>query len=179
MSSRYCALWLGSLLVTGLPGVSMAQSADSAQVRVVSAQSHASELSGVSYDTAGYDAKALRLETHMGDFRILRGVDGPVVAKISLFARPDMAALVAPSENAMREGREFNRNYRPGMAAGIVGTAIFAFSLVASSTVGDNWGYTAGTIGGGALMVYGAVRLDRAYSSLSKSIWWYNRDLKK
>jgi hypothetical protein len=115
----------------------------------------------------------------MGEYRIVRGIEGPVVGKIGLFTRPDMASLVAPSENAMREGREFNRNHGPGMLAGITGAAIFAFSVAASKAAGPNWGLTTGTVGGAMLMLYGAIRLDEAYSALSKSIWWYNRDLKK
>jgi hypothetical protein len=115
----------------------------------------------------------------MGEYRIVRGLDGPVVGKIGLFTRPDVASLVAPSENAMKEGREFNRNHGPGMLAGITGAGIFAFSLAASKAAGPNWVLTTGTVGGAMLMLYGAVRLDKAYSALSKSIWWYNRDLKK
>lgn len=135
---------------------------------------------GVTGDSSGsYDARALRIETQMGEYRIVRGLEGPVVGKIGLFSRPDISALVAPSENAMREGREFNRNHGPGMLAGITGAAIFTFSVAASSAAGPNWGLTTGTVGGAMLMLYGAVRLDKAYSALSKSIWWYNRDLKK
>ena len=34
-------------------------------------------------------------------------------------------------------------------------------------------------VGGVMLMVYGGQRLDMASEALSKSLWWYNRDLKK
>lgn len=176
---RGMAVWLGCLMVAVSPAILAAQTPSPDQGRAVSGAVTTPVTAGVAIDPDSYDAKALRLETHMGDFRIVRGLDGPVVGKIGLFSRPDLASLVAPSENAMKEGREFNRNHGPGMAAGITGMVVFAFSLAASSAAGTNWGLTAGTIGGGALMVYGAVRLDKAYSSLSKSIWWYNRDLKR
>jgi hypothetical protein len=173
------AVWLGCLGLGAVPSLLAAQAPGPEQPRVVAGSIATPATTGAASDPDSYDSQALRLETHMGDFRIVRGLDGPVVGKIGLFSRPDLASLVAPSENAMREGREFNRNHGPGMAAGITGMVVFAFSLAASSAAGTNWALTAGTIGGSALMVYGAVRLDKAYSSLSKSIWWYNRDLKR
>jgi hypothetical protein len=178
MWSRLSAVGLGCLLAVATPAVASSQAARVEQ-SAAAAQNVSGIVSGRADTTNSYDTKALRFETHMGDFRIVRGVDGPVVGKIGLFSRPDLLALLAPSENAMREAREFNHNFRPGMTAGIVGSVVFAVSLAASSAAGSNWGLTAGALGGGALMIYGGVRLDKAYSSLSKSIWWYNRDLKK
>jgi hypothetical protein len=35
------------------------------------------------------------------------------------------------------------------------------------------------TIAGVSLITYGGWRLGNAYRALSKSVWWYNRDLKK
>ena len=35
------------------------------------------------------------------------------------------------------------------------------------------------TIAGVALITYGGWRLGNAYRALSKSIWWYNRELKR
>jgi hypothetical protein len=130
-------------------------------------------------DSDSYDAKALRLETHKGDFRIVRGLEGPVVAKIGFFSRPDVVSLVSPSENAMREARNFARDRGPGTVAAVAGLLVTGVSLAASHASGSNWGLVTATTGGVVLMLYGGVRLDNAYSSLSKSIWWYNRDLKK
>jgi hypothetical protein len=179
MSPRVSAFWLG-LIATAIPAFATAQAAHSGEKAAEPAFRFVDPAPGVTGDSSGsYDTKALRIETQMGEYRIVRGLEGPVVGKIGLFSRPDVAALVAPSENAMREGREFNRNHGPGMLAGITGAAIFAFSLAASNAAGPNWGLTTGTVGGAMLMLYGAIRLDKAYSALSKSIWWYNRDLKK
>lgn len=179
MSPRAFAFCFG-LIITAIPVVAIAQAANSGERGADPAFRSVVTAPDVTGDSSGsYDAKALRIETQMGEFRIVRGLEGPVVGKIGLFSRPDISALVAPSENAMREGREFNRNHGPGMLAGITGAAIFTFSVAASSAAGPNWGMTTGTVGGAMLMLYGAVRLDKAYSALSKSIWWYNRDLKK
>lgn len=178
MAGLFSAVCAASILTAALPKVAFAQDEHSERARTDGSGSVL--ISSVKADTLeSYDVKALRLETHMGEFRIVRGINGPVVGKIGLFSRPDMAALVAPSENALREGREFNRNHGPGMAAGVAGMVVFATSLAASHAAGTNWGLTAATVGGGALMVYGGIRLDKAYSSLSKAIWWYNRDLIK
>jgi hypothetical protein len=176
--SRFAVCFAG-LLVLGIPE-SLWSQADASQRRREDAAIPSVVVSGVGRDTLrSYDENALRVETRMGEFQIVRGLNGPVVGKIGMFSRPDVAPLVAPSERAMSEGREFNRNHGPGMAAGLAGMVIFATSVASSSIAGTTWGSTAGMVAGGVLTMYGAVRLDKAYSSLSKAIWWYNRDLKK
>jgi hypothetical protein len=51
----------------------------------------------------------------------------------------------------------------------------FAFDINSD----PNWAITAGEVTGAALAIYGSRRLDISYRALSKSIWWYNRDLRK
>lgn len=160
MPSLLLASCVGLALIAELPVVSIAQENREAHARA-------------------YDSLALRVETHMGEFRIIRGLNGPEVGHIGMFTRVNLEPLVASSENAAREAREFNRHHGPGMLAGVTGLVIFGVAAAASSVADTNWGLTAATVGGGALMIYGAVRLDKAYSSLSKAIWWYNRDLKE
>ena len=178
MSRPVSAFWFG-LVAAASPALAFGQAGNPGEKGPVAGGRFEATSLGVAGDSSAYDARALRIETQMGEYRIVRGLEGAVVGKIGLFTRPDVAALVAPSENAMREGREFNRNHGPGMLAGITGAAILTFSLAASRAAGPNWGLTTGTVGGAMLMLYGATRLDKAYSALSKSIWWYNRDLKK
>jgi hypothetical protein len=179
MSGLISAVCLASILTAALPTIGTAQEDHAVPARTEGPGSVSVNTSVRADTTDSYDSNALRLETHMGEFRIVRGINGPVVGKIGIFSRPDMAQLVAPSENALHEGREFNRNHGPGMAAGVAGMVVFATAIAASHAAGPNWGLTAATVGGGALMVYGGIKLDRAYSSLSKAIWWYNRDLRK
>ena len=125
-----------------------------------------------------YDSNALRLDSKFGDVRIVRGVDGPVVGRIGVFRGSDVAKIVETSPRAVTEAREFQRNYRPG-------TIIFGLGLVSLgvttgiSQIHDlNRGITTGlmltTFG---LLTYGGGRLEHAYNALSRSIWWYNRDL--
>ena len=130
-------------------------------------------------DTTSYDASALRVESHFGDLRIVRGVSGPTVASIGTFRKVDLAKLVAPSENAVKEAREFERNQRRGSLAAMVGGIIVGTAIAVSTRNQPSWGLVSAEVGGTGLLVYGALRLNRAYNALSRSIWWYNRDLKR
>lgn len=177
MPSFLLSICIGLALIAELPTVSIAQ--PNRESQPVEPVTRVAVPPGRAADSVGaYDSLALRLETHMGEFRIIRGLNGPEVGHIGMFTRVNLEPLVAPSANATREAREFNRNHGPGMLAGVTGLVIFGVAAAASSVSNANWGLTAATAGGGALMIYGAVRLDKAYSSLSKAIWWYNRDLK-
>ena len=127
-----------------------------------------------------YDSLALRLETSWFEDRIIRGLNGPVVGHIGMYRSVNLAPLVASSKNATREAREFNRNYGVATRAGVAGLVIFGVAYVAERVADPgNLGLIAATIGGGGLMFYGTVRMEKAYNSLSKAIWWYNRDLKR
>jgi hypothetical protein len=127
-----------------------------------------------------YDEGALRIEGHRGDMRIVRGVQGTVLASISGFRTPDVVKLVSPSEKAMFEARSFAHDYGPGSWLTAFGIAAFGAGIGTSRIHDLNSSVPIGlTIGGAALMVYGGGRLQHAYNALSRSIWWYNRDLKK
>jgi hypothetical protein len=134
---------------------------------------------GQSDTTGSYDANALRVESHWGDLRIVRGVDGPVVGKIGAFSSVDLAKLVAPSENAVKEAREFNRNHGPGALASAVGAIMIGVSIAFADNNDPSWGLISTEVVGAGLVIYGGIRLNRAFNALSKSLWWYNRDLKR
>jgi hypothetical protein len=128
----------------------------------------------------GYDENALRIEGHRGDMRIVRGAQGTVLAHINGFRTADVAKVVSASEQAMAEARIFSRDYGPG--SWITGLGIVAMgAAIGTSQIHDiNRAIPTGlTIGATALLVYGGGRLQNAYNALSRSIWWYNRDLKK
>ena len=126
-----------------------------------------------------YDTNALRVESRFGDFRIVRGVDGVVVGRLGTFSRLDLTKVVAPSENALTEAREFNRNYGPGTLASAIGAIALRVSLAVASNNDASWGLISAEVAGSGLLLYGGIRLNRAFNALSRSIWWYNRDLKK
>ena len=134
---------------------------------------------GAQADTLSYDAHALRLESHFGDIRIVRGISGPVVATVGTFHSVDLVKIVGASENATREARAFERDQRPGVIASLVGGLIVGTAIAVSTTNKPSWGLVSAELVGAGLVFYGGARLNRAYNSLSKSIWWYNRDLRR
>lgn len=129
--------------------------------------------------TGGYDANALRVESHFGDLRIVRGVNGPAVASVGTFRTVNLVKLVAPSENAVKEAREFERNQRPGSIASLLGVIVVGTSVAVSTRNDPSWGLVSAEVAGAGLLFYGGIRLNRAYNALSRSIWWYNRDLRR
>jgi hypothetical protein len=133
----------------------------------------------LSAQRSNYDAGALRLDSRFGDVRIVRGVDGPVVAKIGFFGGSDVARVVEQSPNAVTEAREFQKNYRPGTVVLALGLATLGATVGVSQIHDVDRGVTAGlSIATVGLIAYGGHRLERAYNALARSIWWYNRDLK-
>jgi hypothetical protein len=127
-----------------------------------------------------YDDSALRLEGHLGDVRIVRGAQSIVLGRIGVFRGVDVAKLVSRSEQATAEARQFSHDYGPGTWLAALGIATLGGAIGASQIHDLNRGITTGlTIAGTALIVYGGGRLENAYNALSRSIWWYNRDLKR
>jgi F420-dependent methylenetetrahydromethanopterin dehydrogenase len=126
-----------------------------------------------------YDDNALRVEGQRGDFRIVRGTEGTLVGKIGVFRGVDVTKLVASSEKATIEAKTFVRDYKPGVLLLSLGIATLGASIGVSDILDINRGIPAGLmLVGTGLIVYGAGRLENAYNALSRSIWWYNRDLK-
>jgi len=131
-------------------------------------------------DSSEYDRRALRFETYRGTIRILQGTDGVVVGKTTWFRRLDLASIVAPSEQALSESAEFNRNRTPGMWLLTLGILTMAGDAIAVQAMHHPAPVTHVVgIAGLMLTAYGAERLDKASEALSKSLWWYNRDLRK
>src|SRR4051812_38351803 len=103
-----------------------------------------------------YDESALRIEGHRGDMRIVRGVEGTVLAHIGGFRTPDVVKLVSPSEKAMIEAKTFTHDYGPASWITAAGIAAFGAGIGVSRIHDANPGISIGlTVGGTALMVYG------------------------
>jgi hypothetical protein len=128
---------------------------------------------------SSYDTSALRLEGHGGDLRIVRGVQGTVVAHIGGFRTPDVSAIVSPSEKAMVEAKSFAHDYGPGNWTAAVGIVAVGAAIGVSRMHDGNTSLPTGlAVSGAALILYGGTRIQSAYNALTRSIWWYNRDLK-
>ena len=126
-----------------------------------------------------YDENALRVDQRRGTISIVRGVSETVVARIGAFRRVDIARIVSPSANAVAEAKMFERDYRPGTWLASLGIATLGAAIGSSRIAHLNQAIPTGlTIAGMGLITYGGWRLGNALRALSKSIWWYNRDLK-
>ena len=127
--------------------------------------------------TRGYDAQALRFESSWGSGRIIRGADGPVVGNVGWFRSFNVEKLVASSPSARAEARVYQtNNFRGSVVAGI-GAASIAIGVVVAANRTGNASTPILIIGGLGAMAWGAQHVNIAYSALSRSLWWYNRDL--
>jgi hypothetical protein len=124
-----------------------------------------------------YDARALRLESSWGHARILRGVDGLVVGRTGIFNTVNVEQIVAGSSRAETEAKLFRASHRPGALAAAVGAVTFTVGLIAATNNANSAATPMLMIAGAGGMFWGARQLNTAYASLSRAIWWYNRDL--
>lgn len=127
--------------------------------------------------TRGYDGQALRFESSWGSVRVIRGADGPVVANIGWFRSFDVEKLVAASPPALAEARIYKTNNFRGSVVTSVGAAAAAIGIVVVANSSNNASSPILIIGGVGAMAWGAQHFHAAYSALSRSLWWYNRDL--
>ncbi|MFN2637020.1 MAG: hypothetical protein ABR585_08340 [Gemmatimonadaceae bacterium] len=130
--------------------------------------------------TSSYNDNALRVESHFGDARLVRGEQGILVGKLGNFRVIDLASIVKSSPNAVVEAKKFQKDYLPGAMFAGLGLAAFGAYLGVSRIPDVNGLITYGLwMGGLTLIVYGGGRMHNAYNALSRSIWWYNHDLAK
>ena len=129
---------------------------------------------------SSYDENALRVESRLGDLQIVRGIQGTVVARAGVFHGPKVADLVSQSDQALAEAKVFERNYEPGQAFAALGIATLGAAIGASRIQDVNAAIpSALTAASFILIAYGGSKLESAYRALSRSIWFYNRDLKR
>lgn len=129
---------------------------------------------------SSYDESALRVENRLGDLQIVRGIQGTVVARSGVFHGPKVANLVSQSEKALADARVFERDYEPGQSAIALGIAVLGAAIGVSRIQDINAAIPSGLTAASFLLIaYGGSKLESAYRALSRSIWFYNRDLKR
>ena len=128
-------------------------------------------------DSARYDGQALRYESSWGNARIIRGADGPLVGTAGWFRSFDVERLVATSAPARAEARVYKTNVFRGSVIGSIGAAATAVGIVVTANGSSNASSPILIIGGVGAMLWGAQHFNIAFSALSRSLWWYNRDL--
>lgn len=179
MKSRVLRALLISALVNG--GTAGAQTIGHAAPTVAAPGSGTAIVSGrtvaASDSSRGYDAQALRFETHWGSADIIRGADGPVIGTVGWFRDFDVEKLVASSPQAVIEARAFKTNNFRGSLVGGLGALTLAVGTVVTANSSNNAASPILIIAGAGAMMWGAQHLNAGYSKLSRAFWWYNRDL--
>lgn len=150
------------LLVLILAGLSSATGAQSTEQERVAAAA------------CTYDRCALRIEGR----NILQGREGRRVARFRLFGTPQITPHVASSDSALAYARFFEHEDPRGRLLVSIGALTAIVALELDRQRGDfptAWAAVAGV--GAGVEIWGVIKSQRATRALSKSIWWYNRDL--
>ena len=127
--------------------------------------------------TRAYDGQALRYESYWGNAKIIRGADGPVVGTAGWFRSFDLEKLVAPSPSALVEARRYNTNNFRGSVVGSIGAATTLIGILVTANGSNNASSPVLIVAGVGTMAWSAQHFRIAYSALSRSLWWYNRDV--
>ena len=119
---------------------------------------------------------ALRYESSWGSADIIRGADGPVVGTVGWFRDFDVAKLVESSPRAVAEAKNFQTNNFRGSLVSTLGVTTMAVGIVVSANSSNNAASPILIIGGAGAIGWGLQHINIGYRSLSKALWWYNRD---
>jgi hypothetical protein len=125
----------------------------------------------------GYDGRALRYESYLGRGRIIRGADGPLIGTVGWFSSFDVEKLVATSPSARAEARVYKTNNLRGSVVTSIGAAATVIGVAVTANRSNNASSPILIIGGLGAVAWGAQHFRIAYSALSRSLWWYNRDV--
>ena len=122
---------------------------------------------------------SLRFESSWGNVSIIRGADGPVVGTLGWFRDFELTQLLASSPQAVANARAFESDNFRGSLVGTIGATTTLIGVVVAANSSNNAASPVLVIGGVGAIVWGAQHLSMSYSSLSRALWWYNRDLKR
>jgi hypothetical protein len=182
MNSRFFwALMVGVALVTGGAAKAGAQVKKNEEASAgPTAATNARSLPERGTDSVStYGTTALRFESSWGNVSIIRGADGPVVGSLGWFRDFDLNKLLASSPSAAADVRAFQSNNFRGSVVGVIGATTTLIGVVVAANSSNNAASPVLIIGGVGAMIWGAQHLSMSYSSLSRALWWYNRDLKR
>jgi hypothetical protein len=176
-SILFRALLLGASVSAATAG------AQATRVAPPAANSEAGSSAGVartlqsSDSSRGYDAKALRFESRWGSADIIRGADATVIGTAGWFRDFDVEKLIESSPHAVAEARAFKTNNFRGSLVGGLGALTLVTGAILTANSSNNAASPILMIAGAGAMAWGAQHLNSGYSALSRSLWWYNRDL--
>ncbi|HEU4629055.1 MAG TPA: hypothetical protein VFS08_04895 [Gemmatimonadaceae bacterium] len=124
-----------------------------------------------------YARCALRVEDGWFSRRLVRGPEATVVARLG-FGGPSLASIVQRSDSAVAHARRYQSAQRTGdivSLIGTVGTVAALFALDDESGARDE--AIAVNIASVVVFVVGQSFHFKAQRELSRSLWWYNRDV--
>jgi hypothetical protein len=129
--------------------------------------------------THGYGSQALRFESRWGSADIIRGGKGPVIGTVGWFRDSGIEKLLEPSPQAVTEAREFkSQNFRGSLIGGLGALTVVTGAIITSNS-SNNASSPILIVAGAGAMFWGAQQLNRGFASLSRALWYYNRDLKR
>jgi hypothetical protein len=127
--------------------------------------------------TRSTEVQTLRYETYFGNARIIRGADGPVVGTAGWFRDFDVERLVATSPSAQTDARLYKTNNFRASVVGSIGATVTLIGVAVTANASNNASSPILIIGGVGMMAWAAQHFTIAYSALSRSLWFYNRDV--
>jgi hypothetical protein len=127
--------------------------------------------------TRSTEGQALRYESYFGNARIIRGADGPVVGTAGWFRDFDVEKLVATSPSALSDARLYKTNNVRASVVGSIGATVTLIGVAVTANASNNASSPILIIGGVGMMAWAAQHFTIAYSALSRSLWWYNKDV--
>ena len=127
--------------------------------------------------TRASSTQPLRYESSWGSANIIRGADGPVIGTVGWFRDFDVERLVQSSPRALAEAKTFQTNNFRGSLVTALGATTAVIGIVVSANNSNNAATPILIIGGAGAIGWGLHRINVGYAALSKSLWWYNRDV--
>jgi hypothetical protein len=127
--------------------------------------------------TRSTEVQTLRYETYFGNARIIRGADGPVVGTAGWFRDFDVERLVATSPSAQTDARLYKTNNFRASVVGSIGATVTLIGVAVTANASNNASSPILIFGGVGMMAWAAQHFTIAYSALSRSLWFYNRDV--
>jgi hypothetical protein len=122
------------------------------------------------WDTCALRIQAPSLTTPM---RLVRGTDSEEVVRLGLM-QPAVAPWVSLSDSAVAYARIYDVQFDRGSIISLTGTVIAIAAPILMEGTMQKIAFTGVGIG---FSVVGGVITNRANEALSRSVWWYNREL--
>ena len=170
---KLAILVLGATAITAVVAVAQSPSTVTASRSAIQMDQTAGIKAGCDYDTC-----ALRLKATLLSWEIAKGIDGETVASLGI-RPPDLASLVADVPEAAAQARMAQRRYARSSAMIWGGAVLSVVGILLD--LGSHMHVSGSIVGGVGIgsLILGSILHPKDIDMLSKSIWLYNRALKR